>query len=94
MKEVILQIWEESFSDGDILPEGASIHLTKSDRDKYVSMIYSMRCEPVPKSYIRVCGEESGVKVSDTLYEKLSLSKTIKLEEYEFNNLIKFKEII
>lgn len=94
MKGAILQIWEESFSNGNIIPEGASIHLTKSDRDKYVSSVYFLRGEITPESYIRICGVESEVIISDTLYEKLKLSKTIKLEEYEFNNLVSFGEII
>lgn len=92
MNKVFLQIWEESMND-NIQPDGASIHLTKSDVERFVSSIYKERTKNVPESYTRIVGDSSEVLVSDSLYEILTKKKSIKLEEYEFNNLVGLNDI-
>jgi len=92
MNKVFLQIWEES-SDSQIQPDGASIHLTQDELSKFKSLVYRNRPTTVPDSYIRVVGDFSEVLISDTLYNILSEKKSLKLEEYEFNNLVGLNDI-
>lgn len=95
MKKAILQIWEESHSDDTILPDGASLHLSLSDRNDYVDSFYKYREGiTVPEVYSRVCGDFSEVTISEGVYMKLNILKNILLQEHEFNNLVNFKEII
>jgi len=92
MNKVFLQIWEES-SNNQIQPDGASIHLTQNDLFKFKSLVYENRTDNVPESYIRVVGDFSEALVSDSLYNILSEKKSLKLEEYEFNNLVGLNDI-
>jgi hypothetical protein len=94
MKSAILQIWEESMSDDKIIPDGASLHINENDRNEYVNKVYMFRGSKVPANYNRICGTQVEVSISELLYSKLEITKSIRLEEYEFNNLIKFKEIV
>lgn len=92
MNKVFLQIWEESIK-SNIQPDGASLHLTRSDINKFISSVYKDRTNNVPESYTRVVGVPSEVVVSDSLYDILMKQKSIKLEEYEFNNLVGLNDI-
>lgn len=94
MKSAILQIWEESMSDDKIIPDGSSLHINENDRNEYVNKVYMFRGSKVPANYNRICGTQVEVSISELLYSKLEITKSIRLEEYEFNNLIKFKEIV
>lgn len=94
MKTAILQIWEESLSDENLIPDGASLHINNKERDEYVNKVYKFRNNEVPDNYSRVCGVSSEVEISELLFSKLYIVKSIKLEEYEFNNLVKFGEIV
>lgn len=95
MKNAILQIWEESFSNGKIEPDGATLHISEKERDEYVGKVYKFRKDySVPENYTRTCGTQIEVSVSEILYSKLENMKSIKLEEWQFNNLVKFKEIV
>lgn len=95
MKKAILQIWEESHSDDNILPDGASLHLDINDRNDYVDSFYKYRGDiPVPEIYSRITGEYEEVMISEAIHNRLQIFRTILLKENEFNNLISFKEII
>jgi hypothetical protein len=95
MKNAILQIWEESFSDEKIVPDGATLHINEKERNEYVDKVYKFRKEfSVPEKYSRICGTQIEVNVSEVLYSKLETMKSVKLEEWQFNNLVKFKEIV
>ena len=96
MKKAVLQIWEESFSDDNIVPNGASLHINISERKEYVDKFYKYRKNKTvtDDSYLRITGEYEEVMISEAIYKKLEMSKTIVLKENEFNNLIEFKEII
>ena len=88
----ILQIWEESQLD-NILPDGASLHIDEKSLKSFINSVYNNRKDEVPDSYSRVVGESSTVEISETIYNILLQKKTIKLEEYEFNNLVNLNEI-
>jgi len=92
MNKVFLQIWEES-SKNEIQPDGASLHLTTDDLKIFTNLVYKNRTNNVPDSYMRKVGEFSEALISDSLYNILSEKKSIKLEEYEFNNLVALNDI-
>jgi|LauGreDrversion4_2_1035121.scaffolds.fasta_scaffold10043_2 hypothetical protein len=88
----ILQIWEESHSE-NILPDGASLHIDEKNLKSFINSVYNNRSGEAPESYSRVVGDSSAVEISETIYNILLQKKTIKLEEYEFNNLVNLNEI-
>jgi hypothetical protein len=92
MNKVFLQIWEES-SKNEIQPDGASLHLTTDDLKIFTNLVYKNRTNDTPDSYVRKVGEFSEALISDGLYNILSEKKSIKLEEYEFNNLVGLNDI-
>ena len=92
MNKVFLQIWEES-SKNEIQPDGASLHLTTDDLKIFTNLVYKNRTNDTPDSYVRKVGEFSEALISDGLYNILSEKKSIKLEEYEFNNLVALNDI-
>ena len=92
MNKVFLQIWEESLKN-EIQPDGASLHLTTDDLKIFTNLVYKNRTNNVPDSYMRKVGEFSEALISDSLYNILSEKKSIKLEEYEFNNLVALNDI-
>lgn len=90
--EVYLQIWEES-TEENISPDGASLHIDKVSLDKFAKLVYNRNQNAVPERYTRKVGDFSIVNVSDKLYEILLKNKSVKLEEYEFNNLVNLNDI-
>jgi hypothetical protein len=94
MNKCILQIWEESERDWGTRPDGCSLHLTEDEHTLYLDSIYSDRGDIVPHEYERVVGEPVVCFVSDTIFEKLQESGSLRMLENEKNNLIKMEEII
>ena len=94
MNKVILQLWEESEKDWGIRPDGCSIHLDESLRSTYVKDLYRDRGSDVPNIYERVLGEPIIAFVNDDIYAILETKGSIRLLEYEMNNLINLEEII
>lgn len=95
MNKVILQLWEESNQNDGLFSNGCSIHLNEDERIKFVSNIYSNReYSDVPNEYDSVVGEGIEVFITDSIYNLLSTSNSVKISEVEFQNLIKFEDII
>lgn len=95
MNRVILQLWEESNRESGVFTDGCSIHIDESERNSFISRVYIDRNDKkVPEQYDRVVGGEIEVFVSDSVYQLVLDKKSIKLSEVEFNNLIRFEEII
>ncbi len=92
MNTVLLQIWEESSKTG-IQPDGASLHITDVELNKFNNLVFENRKSNVPDNYVRTVGSFTEVIVSDNLYKILSKKKSIRLEEYEFNNLVGLNDI-
>lgn len=95
MKEVFLQVWEESNKKEGVKGDGCSIHLNSEYRKSYIDSIYNDRNEyDVPISYERFIGEPILVKVSKPLYEEILKHKSLRLQSYEMNNLLNMNEIV
>jgi len=94
MNKVILQRWEESERNCGTQPDGCSIHLTEDDRMLFIKNIYNNRLDDVPDSYDRVVGGMITAFIEDGLYSILESKKNLRLQEHEFNNLIKVEELI
>ena len=95
MKKVFLQYWEESERGWGVRPDGCSIHLSLEEHKKYVNSIYNERKThtQVPYEYDRPVGESLSIMIKDDLYENIK-NGSLRLMEYEMNNLIKLEEII
>jgi hypothetical protein len=94
MNKVYLQIWEESERGWGIRPDGCSLHLSIKDRDNYIKSIYSERSGDAPEIYDRIVGEPIEACVSDSIYNLVDKDKSVRLMEYEMNNLSNLEEII
>lgn len=95
MKTIFLQFWEESERGWGVRPDGASLHIDIESHKNYIKEIYSSRDEShIPYEYERIVGNPIEVKVVESLYDIVSASKTMRLPQYQLNNLIKLKDII
>lgn len=95
MNKAILQIWEESSIDSNILPIGGTLHIDIKERNEYVNRIYDGRdSDGIPNKYERISGSEVEALINDSIFNILLEKKTVILEEYELNNLVNMKEII
>lgn len=93
MNKVLLQIWEES-ENGNTIPDGCSIHLDIEHRNIYLKSIYSKRTEDsVPVNYEASIGLPVEIYVNDVIFAIILRDKSIRLQEYEMNNLLNLKEI-
>jgi hypothetical protein len=94
MKKLILQLWEQSEQDFGIQPDGCSLHIDNSSLKSYVDDFYSKRTsDDVPEVYERVVGLPVDVFVEDKIFDIVSNLKSVRLQEYEMNNLVNLKEI-
>jgi hypothetical protein len=94
MNRVILQLWQESNINGEILNDGCSLHISLIERDSYVTYVYKNRGDEIPDKYDRILGDSVEVFVSDSIYEALVKDKSMKIPEPAFQNLLKFEDII
>jgi len=95
MNKIILQLWEESNQEDGLFSNGCSIHLNEKERLKFISNIYSNReSSDIPNKYDSIVGGGIEVFLTDGIYNLLSTSKSVKISEVEFQNLIKFEDII
>lgn len=95
MNKVILQVWEVSDQKRGNRPDGCSIHIDPSVKENFISLSYKDRClNDIPQEYDRVVGDPVDVFVSDDLFSKIKEEKSIRLFEYEMNNLLTLQEII
>jgi len=93
MTKIYLQYWEESERGWGVRPDGCSIHISLDDHKKYLNIIYEGRNPTeVPYEYDRVCGEPIEAFVKDSLLSVMT-NGTLRLFQYEMNNLIKLKEL-
>jgi hypothetical protein len=95
MKRILLQYWEESERGWGIRPDGASLHKDIIDHKNYVDSIYNIResTKLVPDEYDRVVGDPIFISVNEDLFNLIS-TKSVRLTQYQLNNLIKTKDII
>jgi len=95
MNKCILQIWEESERGWGVRPDGCTIHINEKIRLDYIDGVYRHRdSKDIPDEYDRPIGTPIECFVSDGLYEKISQVGSIRLYEYEKNNLLKMEDIV
>lgn len=94
MKKVYLQYWEESERGWGIRPDGCSLHKTIEEHKIYIESIYKSReiDIEIPYEYDRIVGDSFEVMIKEDLYEEVKNS--LRLSQYEMNNLLKLEEII
>ena len=95
MNRCYFQRWEESERGWGVRPDGCSLHLSEDFHKKYLNEIYKIRQSEilVPDEYDRISGPFIECFISDTLFELVKEENSIRLMEYEMNNLIKIEEI-
>lgn len=95
MNKVILQIWEESERGWGTRPDGCSMHIDLKEREKYIQAIYDSRKsdESIPNEYDRIVGEGVEAFIEDSLYSLVEKDKSIRLTQYQMNNLMGMEEI-
>lgn len=94
MNKIFLQLWEISEINNDTMSDGCSIHIDMISHKKYLDKIYNKRNLIIPKIYERIVGDPIISFVDDNLYNIIKEKKSIRLFEYELNNLIDFEELI
>jgi len=95
MNKVILQIWEESERGFGTRPDGCSMHINLKEREKYIRSIYDSRKTDtsIPNEYYRIVGEGVEAFIEDSLYTLVEKDKSIRLTQYQMNNLMGMEEI-
>jgi len=96
MNRCYFQRWEESERGWGIRPDGCSLHLSEDLHKKYLNEIYTIRQSEtlVPYEYDRITGPLIECFISDTLFELVRGKNSLRLMEYEMNNLVKIEEIL
>jgi hypothetical protein len=95
MNRIILQIWEQSNLKEGFLSDGCSLHISQSERDRYVSEVYKGRDKSnIPSEYDRVVGDGVVAFVNDEIYNIIESDLSVKLKEPALQNLLKFNDII
>ena len=95
MNKVILQIWEESERGWGTRPDGCSMHIDLKERENYIQTIYDSRKSEtsIPDEYERIVGEGVEAFIEDSLYNLVQKDKSIRLTQYQMNNLMNMEEI-
>ncbi len=96
MNRCYFQRWEESERGWGIRPDGCSLHLDSNCHKRYINEIYTIRQGEmmVPDEYDRITGPILECFVSDSVFDLLKEKTSMRLMEYEMNNLIEMQEII
>lgn len=96
MNKIVLQLWEESIRGSGSRPDGCSIHVDISERDRYVESVYSARrgSDSVPDEYERIVGGPVEAYIDDAMFESLKSEKSIRLAQHQMNNLVGMEDII
>jgi hypothetical protein len=94
MNRCYLQRWEESERGWGIRPDGCSLHSHVDSHRIYLQSIYDNReADQIPDEYERVSGPLVECFISDNLFQILKSKESLRLHEYEMNNLIDTEEI-
>lgn len=95
MNKCYFQRWEESERNWGVRPDGCSLHIDMDNHSKYLREIYNIRQSDsnIPYEYDRISGGVVECFVTDDIFNILLKNKSIRLMEYELNNLFKLNEI-
>ncbi len=72
---VLRQDWLESERGWGQRPDGYSLHLTESDRQRYVTEYWGRMPDEVPDEYSRPDGSPVRIDVDELLYAQVKASK-------------------
>ena len=95
MNKIILQIWEESERGWGTRPDGCSMHADSKERENYIQIVYESRKSDtsIPHEYDRIVGEGVEAFIEDALFELVQKEKSVRLTQYQMNNLMGMEEI-
>ena len=95
MNRVVLQIWEESERGWGTRPDGCSMHIDSKERERYIQAIYERRKSDasIPNEYDRIVGEGIEAYIEDALFDLVQKGGSIRLTQYQMNNLMGMEEI-
>lgn len=92
---ILLQFWEESERGWGFRLDGASLHIDKESHTEYINRAYKDRnMNDIPYEYDIAIGECVEVYVTDELFEEILFQESVRIPQYQLNNLIKLKNII
>ncbi len=95
MNKIVLQFWEDSIRSVGQRPGGCSVHIDIAERQKYIESIYSQRKgNSVPEEYENIIGGPIIAFVEDSLFNLVLQDKSVRIAQYQLNNLKKLDEII
>jgi hypothetical protein len=96
MNRCYFQRWEESERGWGVRPDGCSLHLSEDSHKRYLNEIYTTRQGEmsIPDEYDRISGPLIECFISDTLFKLVMEKNSLRLMEYEMNNLFKIEEIL
>jgi len=71
------------------------MHIDLKERENYIRSIYNSRKTDasIPNEYDRIVGEGVEVFIEDTLFTLIQNDKSIRLTQYQMNNLMGMEEI-
>ncbi len=72
---VLRQDWLESERGWGQRPDGYSLHLTESDRQRYITEYWGRMPDEVPDEYSRPDGSPVRIDVDELLYAQVAASK-------------------
>jgi len=95
LEKVVLIEWLESEFGWGIRPDGYSLHLNQDNAENFIEDYWNTMPEEVPNEYSRPCYPAMSVKVTPTLYLKISESENgIRFYNRTFDEYIKSGDII
>lgn len=94
MYKVILQLWEQSEINKEIIPVGCSLHIDSLSHKSYINRYYQSLSDEVPDIYSRPISKPIEVQVTKELYAIVSNDKCVVVKQTEMNNLIQLEDII
>lgn len=94
MNKVIMQLWEVSDRNDGLMPDGCSLHFDGSSCDSFVEEFRSSKLDVVPDFYEKEIGLPFSVFVTDTIFIRMMLERTVRISQSEMSNLLLLEEII
>lgn len=93
-RTVIVQNWEESERSWGVRPDGFTVHISKEQRDAYVSWYNQTfnNLSEAPDEYTRVSGAPIEVEVDDKLFERIRRASQRKRKDGKPLNSVHGKE--
>ena len=93
MNRILLQLWEESDRILGLAQDGCSLHIDDAERSIYIDSVYRDRTGSVPNEYDKIIGDPIYVFIEDNLFILLKDEKSIRIPQYQLNNLIEMGDL-